>query len=465
MNNKLRTSEVTHNLRRLRFLRSAFTKSKAVTRRSRIRIHLIRIIKQLSGQVQLWKIKKALGTTLACSLFLVGAQLSAQNFGTPIGIESPLLAEAVTPDLADMDGDGDLDVVHSGVTGNYYDPVIGYFENTGDETELLLGEDIKIIPIDIQTTAGVFFEMADMDDDGDVDYTSITYDAGYNMTFSYSENLGNNEWGEIIETPVEEALVLEEYFDCNLVDMDGDGDLDLLTCGLDSEAYSNDIFQIAIGYAENIGTANNYEWGPLTALDSFPIISSESYPVFLEIADYDSDGDLDLLVSHYADYDNFNYEVLFIENEGTSYARPEEIRFFDNQIGLPLMTTGDLDGDGDVDILFNDFENDYLNEADLYWVENQGPLSTSELAGELNDFSLLTQVVTQELQLQYELIKRNDYELSVVNNQGMILIMENFEPSSLNGVKLIDVQNLVAGNYYLVINDGQAKHTFKFFKF
>ena len=122
-------------------------------------------------------------------------------------------------ELLDLDGDDDLDLVQ--IEGDVLDGRLAWFENTsGDgkawETHLIRGEghhqDFHSLSV------------ADFDNDGDVDFFSgggpLT--EGIHLWFIW-ENRGNNQWREHV---VAEGKRTHESV---AVDVDGDGDIDILT--------------------------------------------------------------------------------------------------------------------------------------------------------------------------------------------------------------------------------------------
>ncbi len=129
-----------------------------------------------------------------------------------------------TPDrnrLVDMDGDGDLDVVVS-----YEDAVNGrvaWYERGTDPAALWTEHPIGNV------TLGLSLDVADMDGDGDLDVVVGEHSTTDTIAMSLLlfENAGdNNTWvqGQI--------SVGDEHHDgAQLVDLDGDGDLDVVSIG------------------------------------------------------------------------------------------------------------------------------------------------------------------------------------------------------------------------------------------
>ncbi|MBZ0111960.1 MAG: FG-GAP-like repeat-containing protein, partial [Thermoanaerobaculia bacterium] len=128
----------------------------------------------------------------------------------------------------------------------------------------------------------------------------------------------------------------------NLVDFDGDGDLDIVA-GSDSGK---------VEFIENTGSTSSPSFQyPVAGFDPFDGVSvfSRSAP---EMADLDGDGDLDAIVG------NIDTRVRYFENTGSSsspsFAQVTGTNnpFFSISAGYTSRTAlGDLDGDGDLDLI------------------------------------------------------------------------------------------------------------------
>jgi len=160
---------------------------------------------------------------------------------------------------ADLDGDGDMDVVSaSGI-----DDKIAWYENDGAQnyTEHVISD---------TANGALSVYAADMDGDGDIDVLSSAYTGN---PIIWYENDGNESFtGHVIQEsgPGSSRSVYAS-------DLDGDGDMDVLT-GLSDN----------IVWYENDGS-QNFDFTYLSWDDSNPGI----YSVYA--ADVDGDGDMDVL--------------------------------------------------------------------------------------------------------------------------------------------------------------------------
>ncbi len=296
---------------------------------------------------------------------------SAQGlFSGPININNEVsVGESVIS--ADMDGDGDMDVIFASKspnkiawyendgngnfvnqiiievdTGNvpYYDVYSADFDNDGN-MDILSADYYKIawfqndgngnftIKQDLNNydfwSGSVF--ASDLDGDGDQDALSSSFNI--NILYKY-ENDGNGNFGEpvIIDT-------IPDVLDVFATDLDDDGDQDLISASTHK-----------LIWYENDGNGN------------FPvknIISTDVYFVTSIFAcDLDADGDMDVLSAS-----AYGKKIAWYENDGNGNFGPQNI-IFESDSWCTSVFASDLDNDGDMDVLAGtDF---------IIWFENDG---------------------------------------------------------------------------------------------
>ncbi len=171
---------------------------------------------------------------------------------------------------ADMDGDGDMDIV----SASYNDDTIAWYENDG-------AADPSWTAADIATSAngGHSVFVADMDGDGDMDILSASQS---DDTIAWYENDGvaDPSWTAAdIDTNADNARSVFA------ADMDGDGDMDIL-----SASHSDD----TIAWYENDGAAD-----PSWAAADIDTNADGASSVFA--ADMDNDGDMDIISASLSD--------------------------------------------------------------------------------------------------------------------------------------------------------------------
>lgn len=234
---------------------------------------------------------------------------------------SPPILDSTCIDLADIDGDGDLDVLlgnEDGVSNVVY---------TNDGTGVFT--DVSATALPPQTFDTKNSVVADFDSDGDVDWLAVGPDGS-----RFYENNGAGVFTD--QTAVWLAAVPinlgnESVQVPDAADLDGDGDLDVVLPGVSGVLWNqNGAF----------------------AVSPWQLPSNMSSQVWLE--DVDGDGDVDLFAS--------SGRRLY-ENQGNGFFL--DVSAAAGVAGSALMAWGvfDIDLDGDVDI---------LRATDIGWNDGTG---------------------------------------------------------------------------------------------
>lgn len=287
------------------------------------------------------------------SIALLAASLSAsaQSFGPPQPNQFGLLPEFTEgyPIFADVDGDGDMDILAASSDYDTGDPLIYFLENTGTaQAPSFAADAAEINPFGIEPNGFMSsLDMVDLDDDGDLDLL-----AGWLYTggFQFFENTGSATNPAFASPDINPfGLTISGIVGFpSFADLDNDGDADLLI-GTYGEG---------LQYYQNTGTPSSPDFAaPVTNPFGLSTASSEiQVPVF---NDLDNDGDLDLLFFGYSD---FVSALFFAENTGTpeapAFAPPVDSPFGINtqgiDVAIPCLV--DIDGDGDTDLFVNDYQ-------------------------------------------------------------------------------------------------------------
>ncbi len=207
---------------------------------------------------------------------------AALNSSSPFGISSIGANSNASPALADIDGDGDLDLFIGEVGGSTL-----FFRNTGSATAAAFaGTSIGFNLPDVGNVASPVF--VDIDADGDLDLfigNSSGNTNGDLLFFRNSGNASNAAYSAASTNPFGIASV-EGRPSPSLIDVDGDGDLDLFI----GNANGNTLLFRNTGNATTPAFAA-VSTNPFAITDS----GSNASPTF---ADIDNDGDLDLLIGN-----------------------------------------------------------------------------------------------------------------------------------------------------------------------
>jgi len=174
---------------------------------------------------------------------------------------------------ADLDGDGDLDVLSAGADE------IAWYANDGTGG---FGAQ-QVISTEADYAQSVY--AADLDADGDLDVLSASR---FGPNIAWYANDGRGQFGP------QQVISTAAYYEANCVyaaDLDSDGDLDVLSASNGhpkADCGSNDFVTCSeIAWYANDGTG---QFGPQQVIST-----AADYPRSVYAADLDGDGDLDVL--------------------------------------------------------------------------------------------------------------------------------------------------------------------------
>jgi hypothetical protein len=235
------------------------------------------------------------------------------NFGSKQIIPTDLPDKiAVVP--ADIDGDGDVDLVSASSTQNR----ISWFENTDG-----LGNYGSQITITTHVDFPRYLAVADMNGDNALDVISVSIDDRKIAWFENTDGLGTFSTPKLVETS-------ERFEIMKTADIDNDGDQDIIA----SQGAGN---SSRIVWYENEDGLGNFS--------SITTIHWNNSTQDFDFLDMDEDGDLDIV---YCDRLNSIGYLRNLDGEGT-FGLFEGIDTF---INLPLASIAtDINGNGKLDIL------------------------------------------------------------------------------------------------------------------
>lgn len=281
--------------------------------------------------------------------------------------------------FADIDGDGDLDLVNCPITVNTNDEDVIHFswqENVGTPN-------VPEFSAPVLNPAGVFnsftyfepysrssrFDLKDIDNDGDLDLLLVlNRESGTNTSINelvLFRNAGSSTEPVLTTPPEIDPFGIELPFnhidlDPKFADMDMDGDLDLLLSGRNYDWF-NDIYDREFYYYENTGTAESAQFTVRTD-DPFGLELDYVSDISLSLVDANNDSAIDVVI-HYTFYDLIGGAVIgrfrVYENSGAP-GTPAFNAPVTDPLGLDpqgpapnilgsAATFADIDADGDMD--------------------------------------------------------------------------------------------------------------------
>jgi len=251
---------------------------------------------------------------------------------------------ANTMALADVDADGDVDMFW----GDFFEAGLLFIENVGTCEAPNLRVEPRPFPIDdpIRTSGYNAPTFGDEDGDGDLDLLMGVLGGAYNANTTTADNLLMFSQGEDGKFTLQTRRFISQI-DVgsesvpSLVDLDGDGDLDLL---LGNKIDPDDLTNSHVFRFENVGgptTPRFREAGELEIEGAY-----HNVPAF---GDLDGDGDLDMILG------TWRKDMRLLWNEGSR----TEPRFVLADSAFVELTRGsnaapalaDFDGDGDLDLI------------------------------------------------------------------------------------------------------------------
>ena len=355
-------------------------------------VHKIKeLISQLSSLLSSKRILSIVGSFAILFGLSNNNKINAQSFNSPtynpfgLTLNSSIVGSNYYTGKAqfvDIDNDGDYDMfyetleVDTSYYSYYQDNIFIYHENIGSITNPQFSVGIKN-PFNLTSpqnftlgTSILSHNLVDLDGDGDYDilatysglyesynYQTYTYSYSTNTKFKYYENIGNptmplfsTQQNNPFGLDIDSIIAISD-----VVDIDGDGDYDII-CSSSSFGNQGYIQNQDMIFLENIGTPSIPQFSaaqPNQIGISFP---TSSYPVIPSFGDIDMDGDYDLLTTPYKDYSNTEYDFLYQQNKGSA-TNPVMSLQAQNPFGLSpdtsyvgiLVNSEMIDLDGDGD--------------------------------------------------------------------------------------------------------------------
>ena len=222
--------------------------------------------------------------------------LQQANTTNSTGAQCDIASSALDIDLADTDGDLDLDILH-GARQELPRMFQNRLAENGGNMAPLRDVTGAVFPPGYATGSGHYEqEMGDLDGDADVDIIGLNWLVSASFTEITLQNAGNGVFRNI--TPLPNSAPDDNEVDCLDFDMDGDLDLFIANFSGQERLYRNDFAGVGLLFAHV--TPGMLPPDNTTSLDA-------------DTCDVDGDGDTDVFVAN-----NSNQAEWFLENTSTA---------------------------------------------------------------------------------------------------------------------------------------------------
>lgn len=245
--------------------------------------------------------------------------------------------------FGDYDGDGDQDLFW----GDFFEAGVLLIENVGAtcSTPSFQVEPVVLDAASILTSGYNAPAPVDFDGDGDLDFLMGVLGGAFNPiktsadNFYHWERTGPGTF-QLKTTRFLDGLDLGSETLPAPVDLDGDGDLDLVV-GNKIDPAAADGGRLAVLLNEGTRESPRYRW-----TDTWKV--SDAYHQAPAFGDLDADGDLDMLLG------TWNKDVLFFRNQGSAreprWVQDEEATIRPPRVSQAAPALADIDGDRDLDL-------------------------------------------------------------------------------------------------------------------
>jgi len=303
---------------------------------------------------------------------------------------------------ADLDGDGDNDVLSASVP-------FAWYENDGNGSFLTH----IILTADITNIAAITVE--DIDGDGDLDVLSGTFNEDIIQWYENTDGQGNFDSPQTIDSNAFNVNDIET------ADIDGDDDMDIIFSTWGGNG---------VNWIENLDGLGNF--GAI-----IPLISPGSQES-INASDVDGDGDLDILAAS-----SFTSGITWYENtDGQGSFGPTQYVTTALE-GAGSIYSIDIDGDSDFDLAS-------IGTLGMSWYENLTIVQAIEETNSL-DFNVFP-IPTHGIISIESKVKINRIE--IYNHMGQLLL-------STDDKKQIDISEFEQGQYLLKIIDRDGNYGIK----
>ncbi len=231
----------------------------------------------------------------------------------------------------DLDGDGDLDII-SANRGSFIDAIGSsitlFFQTTPGEFSpgQILGDEITT-PNPVSVATG------DLDNDGDLDFITAN-SLGSHLTLFFQTSPGLFALGRTLG----DSKLTSNPGEVTLADLDRDGDLDIISANLGFLASED---------GNNLSIFKQTTPGEFALAQLLGDLTTTGTPVGVETGDFDGDGDLDIVSAN----DGTSNLTIFAQTDGGSFELATTVGGVSITPSPTSVTAEDFDGDDDLDLI------------------------------------------------------------------------------------------------------------------
>jgi hypothetical protein len=312
----------------------------------------------------------------------------------------------------DIDNDGHIDIVAS----SYLLNAVYWYKNINGQGNFGYRNLITNT-----LTNGDSFDFIDIDNDNDQD---VFISSSGNQTLIWVENINGLGLYGAPTIIAGQAMAINSVY---AYDINNDNKKDIIA----SRAASDEVI-----WLENLDNMGNFS--------SENIISTQAdFPRNISASDIDNDGDLDILSASHTDN-----KIAWYKNTNGLGAFGSQQIISNNAIGAHYVATGDLDNDGDLDVISAS-----QNDHKIAWYKNNEILSISNF--ELSTLEIYPNPTTDVLNLKSSKPIDN---LTILDIYGKKIMTEIHPKSKLS------LKHLNAGLYFIQCTIGNQKTIRKIIK-
>ncbi|MCB2210612.1 T9SS type A sorting domain-containing protein [bacterium] len=330
---------------------------------------------------------------------------------------------------SDLDGDGDLDIV----SASEFDDRIAWYENLDDTGQFGTQRNVTT-----RSNHARLIFCCDLNGDG---FNDIVTEYNYYTSIAWYENLTDGTFGDVRMI----ASGLNTPQEIRTGDLDGDGDLDILSASLEDDK---------VAWFENLDGSGTFGAQHI-------INGNADGAACVWCADLDGDGDLDVLAG--SKWDGI---IGWYENDGQGGFGDVNV-LADTELRASSVVAADFDGDGDLDVLSTATEYDNVS-----WYENldgQGAFGPRQVIATDGADPEYAQCIDVDLDLDPDIVldmfsESNLYWIENTGNGTFSQLQQIRDMNGIRGLHCIDINadtfpDLVVGNISqitLLLHDGPS---------